>query len=136
MSFLSELEELNIYKSPQEEIDYLRGEYNRLSEIEDKWLELTKGFDVDVDYLKRQLEKAERYDQLVEKAAKINASKEAEESWREYHQRRAEIEENTRRRTEWQKQKDERLRELQYQYSEHGTHYEEIQRVRGMVNPY
>lgn len=55
---------------------------------------------------------------------------------REYQQRRAEIEENTRRRTEWQKQKDERLRELQYQYSEHGTHYEEIQRVRGMVNPY
>ena len=136
MSFLAELEGMNIYKTPQEEIDYLRGEFYRLCEIEDKWLELTKGFDVDVAYLKQQLEKAERYDQLVEKAAKIKASEEAEESWREYQQRQAEIQENTRRRTEWQKQKDERLRELQYQYSEHGTHYEEIQRVRGLVNPY
>lgn len=64
------------------------------------------------------------------------ASEWLQDGWHEYHQRRAEIEENTRRRTEWQKQKDERLRELQYQFSEHGTHYEEIQRVRGMVNPY
>jgi len=59
-----------------------------------------------------------------------------EESARRYQQRIAEAEANTRRRFEWQKQKDERLRELQYQFSEHGTHYEEIQRVRGMVNPY
>jgi len=59
-----------------------------------------------------------------------------EESAREYQRRQAEIQENTRRRFEWQKQKDERLRELQYQFSEHGTHYEEIQRVRGLVNPY
>lgn len=127
-SFLAELEELNIYKSPQEEIDYLRGEYKRLCEIEEKYLELTKGFDE--DYLKQQLKKAERYDQLVEKAAKIAASSAKSTTTN------SSIQENDRRRTEWQKQKDERLRELQYQYSEHGTHYEEIQRVRGMVNPY
>ena len=127
-SFLAELEELNIYKSPQEEIDYLRGEYKRLCEIEEKYLQITKGFGE--DYLKQQLEKADRYDQLVEKAAKIAASSAKSTTTN------SSIQENTGRRREWQKQKDEKLRELEKLNYEYGTHYDAIQRVRGMVNPY